>query len=127
MRISAVRRRHALLLPALAPLLIYMASCASRLPDAPAHVNFDPPAPPQVIPVAEVKPAPPVSPVSPARVNGRIDPLPGTGGMPIRRDGDGMVASDPAPKSYVSENGDVSLNYADADVREIARSFSATS
>jgi general secretion pathway protein D len=70
-------------------------------------------------PAAEaVTPAP-----APAPVSGKITPAPQAGGPVVRQDGAEPVFAAAAPSSAyrVADNGDVSLNYVDTDVREIAR------
>ena len=58
----------------------------------------------------------------PMRVNGRVSPGSGTIARPIvRQDGSGASVGNPLPASYTAENGDVSLNYVDADIREVVR------
>jgi general secretion pathway protein D len=81
---------------------LLLASCAT------------PPAPGPVTPA----PAP-----APAPVNGKITPEAESSGPLVRQNGAEPVFTAPAPASAykVAENGDVSLNYVDTDVREIAR------
>jgi len=58
----------------------------------------------------------------PPSVNGRIARDPQVSGRPvIRQDGSGSVIARPPPDNYLMERGDVSLNYIDTDVLEIAR------
>ncbi len=58
----------------------------------------------------------------PTRVNGRVSPGSGTIARPIvRQDGNGALVANPQPSSYAAETGDVSLNYIDADIREVVR------
>jgi orotate phosphoribosyltransferase len=58
----------------------------------------------------------------PPRVNGRIAPDPGGSGGPIiRQEGSGSAIARPSAHNYLTERGDVSLNYIDTDVREIVR------
>jgi general secretion pathway protein D len=60
---------------------------------------------------------------APAPVNGKITPAPEGAGPVVRQNGSEPVFAAPVPSSAyrVAENGDVSLNYVDTDVREIAR------
>jgi general secretion pathway protein D len=60
---------------------------------------------------------------APAPVNGKITPAPEAAGPVVRQNGAEPVFTAPAPPSAykVADNGDVSLNYVDTDVREIAR------
>lgn len=56
------------------------------------------------------------------RVNGRVTPASGTVARAIiRRDGNGRLAGIPPSEAPAAENGDISLNYVDADIREIVR------
>jgi general secretion pathway protein D len=58
----------------------------------------------------------------PTRVNGRVSPGSGTVARPIvRQDSNGAVIAMPQPPTYASESGDISLNYVDADIREVVR------
>jgi general secretion pathway protein D len=57
-----------------------------------------------------------------ARVSGRVSPASGTVARPIvRQDGNGVLAGNPPPPTPGAENGDISLNYVDADIREVVR------
>jgi general secretion pathway protein D len=58
------------------------------------------------------------------RVNGLIKPAPGPdrGPIVVERGRDGTVGAPPS-HSYVSRDGDVTLNYVDADIAEIARAI----
>jgi len=61
----------------------------------------------------------------PSRVDAGVTPAASPGGPIVRQNGSEPVFSKPPPEAdaryQVAENGDISLNYVDMDVREIAR------
>src|SRR5262245_62109957 len=58
----------------------------------------------------------------PTRINGRVTPGSGTVASPfIRQDGTGRAVANPEPRTNVTADGDISLNYVDADIREVIR------
>jgi general secretion pathway protein D len=57
----------------------------------------------------------------PARMSGRIEQTLTSTGPIIRQNGVGPVIAAPMPRSQSAENGDISLNYADADIKGIIR------
>src|SRR5262245_49329970 len=72
-----------------------------------------------VLPAA---PAPLVSDGETVRTNGRVTPASGTVARAIiRQNGNGAAVASPRPQNYVAENGDITLNYVEADIREIIR------
>ena len=56
-----------------------------------------------------------------ARVSGRITPITGSAVALIRQEGSGNVIASPQIPNYAGDLGEISLNYVDADIREIAR------
>ena len=75
---------------------------------------------PQATPLELIPPR--TAQVDPTRTNGRVTPGSGTVASPfIRQDGNGRVVANPQPQTYANEDGDISLNYVDADIREVIR------
>ena len=90
---------------------LWLVSCAQTLPGAPVEVESEPAeAAMSRLPVRE-----------PVRMSGLITAGSGAGVTFIRQDGSGSVVGTPQNQDYSAGKGDISLNYVDADVREIAR------
>jgi general secretion pathway protein D len=90
---------------------LWLVSCAQTFPAPPIEMG---PLPlPTALSQAQTR--------EPVRVSGRITAGNGAGVTFVRQDGSGTVIANPQVQNYVASNGDISLNYVDADVREIAR------
>jgi general secretion pathway protein D len=99
--------------------LVFVLSGAILLSSCSVPFSRTPPAAPPAAPRA----TPPRADQS--RVSGRVTPEGDSGGPVVRQNGSDPTFITPAPgtdsRYRVAENGDISLNYVDTDVREIAR------
>jgi general secretion pathway protein D len=89
----------------------WLASCAQTLPAPPI----------EIVPPSAQTATSQVSARDPVRVSGQITSGTGAGVTFIRQDGAGTAVAHPQEQYYAPGKGDISLNYVDADVREIAR------
>lgn len=119
MTIRISQRLHRTGLAALAMCLAILASCASP---AATGARQDPPAAAGVAKQAPDEPstrqAPPQQSV---RISGRVTPAPSASGPVVRQDAMESVSAHVIASPHIAENGDVSLHYVDADVRDVVK------
>jgi general secretion pathway protein D len=107
--IAFKRHNKLALMPISAVLALSLACCAARstvVPGATARA---------------IAPRAPMMAGEQARINGRVGPTLTATGPIIRQDGTGPILAEPESPGAATESGDISLNYSDADIREILR------